>query len=216
LFPKVVFLLLCLSISPATWAQGLAEEELASAREHFKRGEAHFSLAEFEQALAEYRQAYQVRPLPPLLFNMAQCYRHLGDQRRAIFLLKRFLSAAPPEKQQEQAQSILAQLEAQAQRTPRAPGPTTMPAALEKDLKADPTPRQASQSAPQKIQGLDFKAAAVPLSSSTPARVQPFYKTWWFWTIVSGVVVGSASVAVVAAYRNEESWPGTLQAVDYR
>ena len=48
---------------------------LREAKAHFRKGAIHYHAREYEQAIAEYQAAYQLSPLPDLLFNLAQAYR---------------------------------------------------------------------------------------------------------------------------------------------
>ena len=77
--------------------QARAEASIApslNARQHFAQGELHYNVGEFARALDRYRQAYKLAPLVGLQFNMAQCYRHLGRWRLALFQYRRYLSRA--------------------------------------------------------------------------------------------------------------------------
>jgi tetratricopeptide (TPR) repeat protein len=65
------------------------------ARAHFDKAEKAFDLGRFEEALTEYQSAYEALPLPGFVFNLAQCYRNLGDDERAIFFYQRYLTLQP-------------------------------------------------------------------------------------------------------------------------
>jgi hypothetical protein len=65
------------------------------ARGEFEKAERAFNLGRFQEALTGYRAAYDALPLPPFLFNIAQCYRNLGDGEQAIFFYQRYLSLDP-------------------------------------------------------------------------------------------------------------------------
>ena len=49
----------------------------------FERAQASFSQGRFDEARADYQAAYDLEPLPAFLFNIAQCYRNMGDYERA-------------------------------------------------------------------------------------------------------------------------------------
>ena len=49
----------------------------------------------FEQALDEAEQAYRLYPLPPILYNIAQCQRALGHWERAAFFYEEYLAKVP-------------------------------------------------------------------------------------------------------------------------
>jgi len=65
------------------------------AREMFQRAEMSFNLGKFSDALADYQAAYQAKPLPAFLFNIAQCYRNMQDYERARFFYRRYLALDP-------------------------------------------------------------------------------------------------------------------------
>jgi len=65
------------------------------ARGEFEKAERAFNLGRFQEALTGYRAAYDALPLPPFLFNIAQCYRNIGDREQAIFFYQRYLSLEP-------------------------------------------------------------------------------------------------------------------------
>jgi tetratricopeptide (TPR) repeat protein len=193
-----------LSARPALGAD-LAEEETRRAKAHFTAGEAHFSLGEFDRALAEYRKAYLVRPLPPLLFNMAQCHRHLGDLNKAAFLLQRFLASSPTPMQRSQAEAVLREVERALQQR-SASGPAT---------RSVPAPRPPSSVTPAVRSALPLLPAPAAAASADSSRT-PLYKKWWLWTIVVGAAVATATAIGVVATRGDELPRGTLPSVDYR
>jgi tetratricopeptide (TPR) repeat protein len=197
-----------LGVCLLSWRLGVAapaEEETRRARAHFTAAEAHFSLGEFGQALARYREAYLLRPLPPLLFNMAQCHRHLGDLHKADFLLRRFLASSPGALQRSQAEAVLHEVERALKERP-ASNPATW---------SVPTTRPLSSGAPAARLTLPLLPPAPPPVAANPPRA-PLYKKWWLWTIVAGVAVATATAISVVASRNDEGPRGSLPSVDYR
>src|SRR5579872_4509216 len=71
------------------------DESEAQAREHFRAAEIDFNLGKFTEALASYQAAYQAKPLPAFMFNIAQCYRNMGKYERARFFYRRYLTLEP-------------------------------------------------------------------------------------------------------------------------
>src|SRR5262245_44893353 len=65
------------------------------ARSLFQRAEMSFNLGKFPEALADYQAAYEAKPLPGFLFNIAQCYRNMGNPERARFFYRRYLALDP-------------------------------------------------------------------------------------------------------------------------
>ena len=65
------------------------------ARVHFKKAERAFNLGKFAEALISYQAAFEAKPLPAFVFNIAQCHRNLDDPERALFFYRRYLALDP-------------------------------------------------------------------------------------------------------------------------
>ncbi|HSD85861.1 MAG TPA: hypothetical protein VLB44_00045 [Kofleriaceae bacterium] len=61
----------------------------------FAEGNQHYNLGEFKQALEIYKLAYRVKPLPGFQFNIAQCYRKLGQYKDAVAMYQAYLVGVP-------------------------------------------------------------------------------------------------------------------------
>jgi tetratricopeptide (TPR) repeat protein len=64
---------------------------LEEARQHAAKAKVHYDLGEFEKAAEEYILVYRLRPLPALLFNIAQSYRQAGQYEKAKQFYKSYL-----------------------------------------------------------------------------------------------------------------------------
>lgn len=95
------------------------EADERKARELFQRAEVHFSVREFKSALDLYRQAYKVKPLPGFLFNIAQCYRHLWQWKKALFHYRMYLSRLPDAPNKTDVEQLI--IECEAETKPREP-----------------------------------------------------------------------------------------------
>jgi hypothetical protein len=78
---------------------------------HFERGARQYSKGDFSTAIAEFEKAYEVAPSPILLFNIAQCHRHLGNQERALFFYRRYLEQRPKAVNRAEVERRIAELE---------------------------------------------------------------------------------------------------------
>jgi tetratricopeptide (TPR) repeat protein len=67
-------------------------DPLLLARAQVTRGLACYRLGDFPCALAAYRAAYEMKPIPDLLFNIAQTERKIGHLENAITAYKAFLA----------------------------------------------------------------------------------------------------------------------------
>jgi tetratricopeptide (TPR) repeat protein len=83
------------------------------ARRHFDQGEAFYGVGEYRAALAEYLAAYQIEPLPELLFNVAQAARFVGERKQALDYYRRYLDADPKGRASDEARVHIAALEQQ-------------------------------------------------------------------------------------------------------
>jgi tetratricopeptide (TPR) repeat protein len=61
----------------------------------FESGTSHYNLNEFDEALRDFKEAYRIRPDPVFLFNIAQCYRQLGDPKAAASFYRSYRRELP-------------------------------------------------------------------------------------------------------------------------
>jgi tetratricopeptide (TPR) repeat protein len=117
------------------WA-GLAHakpepENFRRAKAHFKLGQSFYEAGEYRHAIDEYLTSYQMAPLPPLLFNIAQAYRQSGDRVHALEYYEKYLDAEPDAAPSPEARRhVLALRDALAARPPPSPEPVVAPSPL--------------------------------------------------------------------------------------
>src|SRR4051794_20096441 len=70
--------------------------DAARAREHFDLAKRYFQVDEYRKAIDEFKAAHIEEPDPAFLYNIAECYRRLGQAREALTYYRRFLSLSPP------------------------------------------------------------------------------------------------------------------------
>lgn len=154
-----------------------------AAKRHYEKGQKLYNLQKFEEALEQYQKAFDAKPLPGFLFNIAQCQRNLGDYEAAIFSYKRFLQLDPETEKREKVEALIEELEQK-----QSEGDTER-LGLGKRKKKDP----------------DEEEEAPPVENAEGA---PVYKKWWFWTGVA--VVGVAGgVGIYYATKSGGGAPGT-------
>lgn len=212
--------LLLLLAAQIALAQDPAE---AQAKQHFKEAQAAYNLGQFAKALESYSAAYAAKPLPPFLFNIAQCHRQLGNWERAAFFYKRFLSMGAPGADQAKVEELAKQMDekqaaAEAKRREdeeaarRAKEAAEMKAhTLELERAREATAKAEAEAAAQRAAEA---AAAAKLKESAPPEV-PLYQKWWLWAGIGVVVAGAAaatSVAVVTRPQPEAPSYGTVNA----
>jgi hypothetical protein len=149
------------------------------ARQHNQAAKKLFSVGLFDQAAKEYTKAYQAKPLPVFLFNLAQCHKRVPGRvhlERAVFYFKSYLQNEPGSPMREDIEGEIVRLERQLRALP-VPAP---PTSIAVDPGVGPPP---------------------------PPRSKPIYKRWWFWTLIGAAVAGAA--VGTAAGMTHSSGPGT-------
>jgi tetratricopeptide (TPR) repeat protein len=108
--PRIwVLFLFCLSVEHA-----FADPFVA--RVKFAEAEKHYLAEDYIKAIDQYAAAYREEQDAAYLFNLAQCYRKLGDPAAATFLFGRYLQEAPDATNRVQVEDSIAYLK-QAQAT---------------------------------------------------------------------------------------------------
>src|SRR3954469_10759713 len=95
------------SAAPRTVAAANPDKE---ARALFQRAEMSFNLGKFPEALNDYQAAYQAKPLSGFLFNIAQCYRNMGNYERARFFYRRYLALEPHTSNRRLVDDLIAEM----------------------------------------------------------------------------------------------------------
>jgi len=147
---------------------------LHTAKAHFERGQKLYALARFREALDEYQLAFDASPRPELLFDIAQCYRNLGDYPAAVFSYRKYLQLAPDAANREQVEQLIGELE----------------------TRQDQRDTQRFGLAPAAEPAIPAPAPAAPAPAPTP-----LYRRWWLWTAAGAVAVAAGGVAIYAATR---------------
>lgn len=154
----VALLAIVAVVSPA-----YADDGTRAAKAHVEKAKKLFNLGKFDDALSEYQKAYDAKPLPKLLFNIAQCYRNLGQVDQAIFTYKSYLQNVPTAANRTEVEATIDQLEDE-----KARGESER-------LKLTPPKEEPKEE---------------PVKPPTVTAETPIYKKWWFWTTIA--VVGVA------------------------
>jgi tetratricopeptide (TPR) repeat protein len=201
--------------SPLAAAAAGTEKE---ARALFQRAEMSFNLGKFPEALTDYQAAYEAKPLPGFLFNIAQCYRNMGNYERARFFYRRYLALEPRTSNRRLVEDLIAEmtrlLDKQAANAAVAPAPTsTSPAdAATTPATSDPDPTSRA-GGPTAVGEPAALLVAAPAAEAPPRR-RPVYKRWWFWAAAAAVVGGGVVAAFALARSGQQS--GSLPPIDGR
>jgi tetratricopeptide (TPR) repeat protein len=154
-----------------------ADDDVAAAREHYRKATNAFELGNFDEAIREYEQAYKLKDDPAILYNLGQAHRLAQHPSEALHFYKMYLSKVPNAQNRAEVESKITALQ---QLVDQQRAATAMPPTA--PMRATPTPETAP-------------AAGGPAAAEKPA---PPPKPG-FAMKVSGIAVGVAGVGLVAA-----------------
>ena len=211
----VLSLVAVVSLARTANAAPPTPEEKAKAREHYQKGNTHYDIKEFSEALTEFKNAYRIVQDPAFLYNIAQCYRKLGQDVEALDYYRNYIRRAPNAPNRAEVDHRIQEIEREQEAKSLIGVPPT------NDTKAAPPNNKTgpiTPITPPPVNGSATGAAPPPLptnnnptaGNATPTIVaapqatgsSAFYTRWWFWTAVGAVVVG-AVVAGALATRGE-------------
>ena len=86
-------ILVCLLIIGSARVATAQDDKTERARIHLKAAIAYYDEARYEDAAREMEAAYQLKPLPDLQYNLAQCYERLGRYTDAATAYETYLKA---------------------------------------------------------------------------------------------------------------------------
>jgi tetratricopeptide (TPR) repeat protein len=164
-----------------------------SAKELYDSGLRHYNVSEYDLALVDFKSAYQKSGRSELLYNIAQCYRAMGDPARALSQYRAFLRENPDAPNRPDVEKLIAAMDTALKPQKQRPAdaqPRTPPAP---QTEAPPPPAPAAT---------PLTAATTPtvptLTTSAPApERRPAHKKGWVWGVVAGaVVLAGAGVTV--------------------
>ena len=177
----------------------------------FERAQASFSQGKFDEARADYQAAYDVEPLPAFLFNIAQCYRNMGDYERAQLYFHRYTVRDPRGPNRPAAERLAAEMSqlAEARRNQLgADSPRGEPAGASVTTPPlTPPPDQAAGNRQTSLLAVRDSGQPAPASP-------PIYRRGWFWAGVGGVVLLGAAAAALTMSTDQPQ--GTLSPIDTR
>ena len=167
---------------------------VSRAKALYESGTSHYNLNEFEDALHDFKEAYRLRPDPVFLFNIAQCYRQLGDPKAAASFYRSYRREVPDAPNRSEVDRLIVEMDH------TAPRPVTPPADTTNEHKvAEPAAAEPSSSAHDVPSTATAPASGTLVTSApTPAATRkPLVKRGWFWaTLVGGAVVIGGAVAI--------------------
>ena len=221
-------LLLPAAVLAQTNAPGAATppKEKAEAKAHYDQGTVHFNLDEWPQAIEEFRAAYRAYPDAIFLYNIAQCYRKMGNPAEALSFYKKYLRERPDAPNRAEVEKRIDELEAAQAKSREAPPSGVTPpmpgmppaASLPETASTAPTAAPPGQPAPPLAIGTaappvlaraDSAPPGADVTTSVPAAGAPasgsVLRKWWFWTAVGAAAAVGGVVGAVLALSSTKS-----------
>ncbi len=155
------------------------DASLEEAKAHAARAKVHYDLGEYEKAAEEYILVYRIRPLAPLLYNIAQSYRQAGQYEKAKQFYKSYLREMDDPKNRtviEKAIREIEELQAKERRAKEGPpkGIAQTPPVTGGATALAPPPTAAPQAgAPQTPERSAVAEALKPPASTQAAQTPP-------------------------------------------
>jgi hypothetical protein len=213
--------------------------EAIEARQRFETGVALFAASNYPGALVEFEESYRLRPVPVVLFNIAQTLKLLYRYADAIAAYERYLEGEPTldEERRTAIQETVADLrraiapitirvdEAGAELRVDGTAVGTSPLLAPVDLAAGRRlieARREGRSVTEELDVVGGRAATVTLVIPDPVTREPrrevaqpgLTSRWWFWAAIGAAVVAGVLVAVVIGRGTDaQPIPGSLGTV---
>jgi len=111
-------------------AESPSKAQLQAAKKFFMRGQDLYQEGKYEAAWIEFSSAYEIAPLPDLVFNMARCEVRMNRIKDAIGHYREFLRMRPDDPESDRIRDEIVRLEQQlgrANEQPAAAPPPSLP-----------------------------------------------------------------------------------------
>ena len=165
--PIFVCAVIAALVVPRPARAGEPAPEVQQARSLSEQARREYELGHFADAARLYESAYKLKPLPALLFNVAQCRRQMGDARGAVVAYRSFLRGDPDHPSAQTARELLDQLEDTLRKDAPAQSPASAVTASAQGVAASPPAVAAKPTVPP--QALAEIAPAAPPHKRWPA-----------------------------------------------
>ena len=185
---------LSLSLSVASADRNTStRSERSGARELYERATKAYNLQAFSTALDLFKQAYELRPDPVLLFNIAQCQRQMGGYEVASKSYRAYLNELPKASNREEVKLAIKAMD---------------DAAREARAKEPPMGTQPLSEGHDKL---------VESPPPPPPPDRPWYKNGAGWGVLAaGVAVAAVGGGLAAYGEQQRSAESTLPSLPQR
>jgi tetratricopeptide (TPR) repeat protein len=104
-----------------------SKEQMVAAKQFFVRGQDLYRQGKYEAAWIEFSSAYEIAPLPDLVFNLARCEAKMNRTKEAISHYQEFLRMRPDDAESGPIRDEVARLDRQLKGLPDLPPPSAAP-----------------------------------------------------------------------------------------
>src|SRR5262249_40640767 len=154
---------------------GVARANTADeARSLYEHGTALYALHRFAEAATQFEKAFELKPVPAILYNAAQAHRLAGNKARALELYQSYLRLFGGQPNTEEVRGHVRELQKAIDAEHRA---TTAPPAEPASI---PPPRQTQAAAVDAKQPSDTTTLLVTGERTS----RPLAKRPWFWATI--------------------------------
>ena len=188
-----------LSAAFAIGGSTIHADQISDAKRAFISGMKHFDLGEFNEALGDFKDGYRAKEDPVFLYNIAQCYRALSENRDAVRYYRLYLSRASNAPNRPEIEQRIATLQAATAAEDQKRAAAKQPSAVLKASSGEEPSTHSQTTSPSAM-----LTAPAPKSAN-----KPLYKKWWLWTVVGVVAAGTAVGLSVGLTRGSQS-TGTI------
>jgi tetratricopeptide (TPR) repeat protein len=148
-----------------------AEEQ--KSLQHYQKGVTAYDLGKFDEAVQQFQRAYEVKPTPAYLYNIAQAHRQKGDARKALFFYRRYLQKAPAASNRETVVRRIGELQEQLRKQEDARPARTREREPSEPIEKPPAAVAAAPPAPPAPASRAAPARARIAADSSVARAAP-------------------------------------------
>lgn len=160
-----------------------------TAKELYDSGLRHYNVSEYDQALVDFKNAYQKSGRSELLYNIAQCYRAMGDATRAHAHYRAFLRENPDAPNRAEVEKLMAAMEVAMKAQKPSPSDASPPPAPPRPQTntppAETPPPPTATTTPTPTAATTTTSTA---TAATPER-RPSHRKALVWALVAGAVV---------------------------
>jgi tetratricopeptide (TPR) repeat protein len=184
----------------------------ASAKAEVQKAQVDYELGRFDKALERYTHAYELYPVPALLFNLGQCHRNLKNPEHAIFFFEGYLREETrlDKSQRALTEDLIAESKAVLARQEAAAEAAAVAAQVARttprfDARPPPPLQPAPAPAPVLIDRDQDRAAHTSVA-----------RKWWFWTALGVATAAAATAYYVTGEPRQVPPSGSLGTIDRR